>query len=165
MRTTVTVLAAALCLAGSLACAGNSVTRRIKLLSVTFDLPTKLWVETEGVDGVDEIWAMPVKCETRYCLPVVMAWECRTNADPKCSDLRMLPPDESCSGTVAQAINHSTGLYETRWVCPHTNGTDQGGFSVFDLKAGKLVVSYLGGEADVSPGSFFDGIAKSIKEK
>ena len=164
MHAAATVFVAALCLASSMACAGNSVTRRIKLLSVTFDLPMKLWVETEGVDGVDEIWAMPHKCSTRYCLPVVMAWECRINADPKCSDLRMLPPDD-CSDAVAQAISHSMGLHETRWVCPLTHGTDQSGFSVFELKAGKLVVSYLGSEADVSPDSFFDGIAKAIREK
>ena len=126
MRIAATTLAAAIYLSTAVASAGDGITRRIRLLSVSFDLPKKLLVETEGADGVEEIVAMsPGKCATQYCPPVVMAWECRFDAD----------------------------------------GTSQVGFTVFRLKSGSLVVSYLGGEKDLSPGSFFDGIAKSMKLK
>jgi hypothetical protein len=155
-----TTLATAICVATSMSSAGDNVTRHISLLSVSFDLPKRLLVETEGTNGVDEIVAMPPgKCATQYCLPVVMAWECRLDADPKCSELNMLPPDDLCAGTLPQPVSRSSGLNEMRWVCP------KAGFTVFDLKSGKLVVSYLGAENDVSAGVFFDGVARSIKAK
>ena len=158
-----------LCLIGSVACAGEYITRQITMLTVSFKIPQRLSVETEGIDGTDEIVAMRAgKCATMYCPPIVMAWECRDNAEPLCADLRMLPPAEFCSDTAARSVLHRTGLKETRWVCPTTDdgdGPQQEGFSVFDLKSGKLVVSYLGGRADVSPDAFFDGVALSMKEK
>jgi hypothetical protein len=158
-----------LILGTSLASAGDIPTRHLSLLSVTFDLPKRLLVETEGLNGVDEAMAMaPGKCPTQYCPPVVWAWECRFDAEPKCSELNMTPPEDLCHGTSSQAISHSSGLNETRWVCSKVDATDgflQAGFTIFDLKSGKLVISYLGGEADVPPGPFFDGIEKSIKHK
>jgi hypothetical protein len=138
----------------------------MRLLSVTFSLPFRLYVE--GV-GTEDIFAMnPKKCSSSQCPPIVMAWECHFASDPKCSDLNRTPPKDLCGETAANAIAHSLELRETRWVCPVAEASDgslQVGFSVFDLEHGQLVVSYLGSVSGMPPSEFLDYVATTIRAK
>jgi hypothetical protein len=159
LLTTVVMLAISLC-------ADAAPKKRIHLLSVSFTLPCKL--DVEGT-GTEEIAAMsPNPCANGYCPPVVFAWECRAQSEPKCSDLNRKPPQDLCAAANPEQIVHSPTLSETRWDCgkvEDSDGTSQVGFSVFDLKDRQLVVSYLGRMSDAAPADFFDFVAHSIRSQ
>lgn len=140
-------------------------TRRIRLISISFEVPVKM--DVEGA-GSEEVFAMKVgKCEGQ-CPPILMAWECHMTAEPKCSDLRRTPPEDMCANAGEQEIAHSPALKERRWDCgvvTDTDGSTRVGFSVFALGDRQFAISYIGGLSDATPAEFFDFLAKTIAVK
>jgi len=137
--------------------------KRISLVSLSFRVPFALQVEGERTERVFGMRA--AKCAS-YCPPVVMAWECGISSEPNCSGLNSLPPKDMCANASPETIDHSDALRETRWDCgkvTDSDGTSNVGFSTFETRGRRLVVSYLGGEADVSPAQFFNFVARSVR--
>lgn len=139
--------------------------KRIRLITISFDVPVNM-VE-EGA-GTEEVFAMkPGKCAAQ-CPPILMAWECHMTAEPKCSDLKRDPPEDLCATSSLQEIAHSPTVKEKRWDCgivKDEDGSTRVGFSLFELGDRQFAVSYIGGMSDATPAQFFDVVAKSVTVK